>query len=408
MTVLLEAPHFPNVPHPRVPPGTLPPNYKAFLLCISYLLCPGGSDAGNRPTPLAGPLNDAKEMKTALIDLFHYREQDIFVMTDEEKNVGTEHWPSKENILRAMDNLVRGATPGDAFVFYYAGHAGRNLNDVGGNHAYILTCDDEKILDYDIRKHLVDPLPGDCRLTAILDACYSGMLLKLEHYDCHCFIRKRSQSVSEREKKPLTPYNARKRRHSDAALQPWAMRNNPHLRSAFKRAATITRVVVRLKSLVANKPKSVRNAYGPPTPRPRCGSCFCTYELLNSPLVISVSACSFNENTWEDSKRKGKGMTAELIKILREHPSIHVGDLDQQLKKRLSRLAFERVRETRAVFRTHSAKLSHEKRIKWEQKYASQGRFDFKPQTAQFGSLHPLRLDDQFILERNHTGDLFH
>jgi hypothetical protein len=67
-------------------------------------------------------------------------------MTDEEKNAGTEHWPSKENIVsyifffsrgarssrlhihshwqnkliqfRAMDNLVRDATPGDAFVFY--------------------------------------------------------------------------------------------------------------------------------------------------------------------------------------------------------------------------------------------------------------------------------------------------
>jgi hypothetical protein len=63
-------------------------------------------------------------------------------MTDEEKNVGTERWPSKENIvslfslagysrlhihshwqnkqnqLRAMVNLVKGATPGDAFVFY--------------------------------------------------------------------------------------------------------------------------------------------------------------------------------------------------------------------------------------------------------------------------------------------------
>ena len=78
------------------------------------------------------------------IDLFHYPEEGIFVMTDEEKNVGTEHWPSKENIvsffflsrstcgctfiyshwqnnqiqLRAMDNLVRDATPGDAFVFY--------------------------------------------------------------------------------------------------------------------------------------------------------------------------------------------------------------------------------------------------------------------------------------------------
>ncbi|KAN0118334.1 Caspase domain containing protein [Russula decolorans] len=406
MAVLFEVPHFPNVPHPRVPPGTPPPNYKAFLLCISYLLCPDGSDPGNRLSPLAGPLNDAKEIKATLIDLFRYREEDIFVMTDEEKNAGTEHWPSKENIFRAMDNLVRDATPGDAFVFYYAGHGGRN--DVGGNHAYILTCDDEKILDYDIRKHLVDPLPRDCRLTAILDACYSGMLLNLEHYDCHYFRRRRSQSVSERKKKPLTSYNAGKRRHSDAALQPWVMRNNPHLRSAFKRAATITRVVVRLKFLVANKSKSARNACGPPTPRCCCGSCFCIYELLSSPLVISVSACSFNENTWEDSKRKGKGMTAELIEILRKNPSIHVGDLDQQLEKRLSKLAFKRVREARTVFRTYSAKLPHETRIKLERKYTSQGLFDFKSQTAQFGSLHPLRLNDQFILERNHTGDLFH
>ena len=121
------------------------------------------------------------------------------------------------------------------------------------------------------------------------------------------------QAYSERKKKHLTPHNAGKRRHSESALQPWVMRDNPHLRSAFKRAATITRVVVRLKSLVANKPKSVRKAHGPPTPRPRCGSCFCIYELLNSPLVISVSACSFNENTWEDKKSKGQGMTAVRV-----------------------------------------------------------------------------------------------
>ena len=94
------------------------------------------------------------------------------------------------------------------------------------------------------------------------------------------------QAVSERKKKPPTPHNTGKRRHSDAALQPWAMRNNPRLHSAFKRAATITRAVVRLKSLVANKPKSARRTYGPPTPRCRCGSCFCRYELLSSPLVV--------------------------------------------------------------------------------------------------------------------------
>jgi len=64
----------------------------------------------------------------------------------------------------------------------------------------------------DVREHLVSPLPKDCRLTvrspypghreilkfliqAILDACYSAMLLNLEHYTCHCFIRRRSQCM---------------------------------------------------------------------------------------------------------------------------------------------------------------------------------------------------------------------
>ena len=42
----------------------------------------------------------------AAIDLFHFYEQDIFVMTDEEKNVGTEHWPSKENIVGSSRGVL--------------------------------------------------------------------------------------------------------------------------------------------------------------------------------------------------------------------------------------------------------------------------------------------------------------
>ena len=64
---ILKTPHYPNVLTSRVPPGTLPPNYKALLLCMGYSFFPDGSDPGNRPSPLEGPLNDAKEMKAALI-----------------------------------------------------------------------------------------------------------------------------------------------------------------------------------------------------------------------------------------------------------------------------------------------------------------------------------------------------
>lgn len=64
-------------------------------------------------------------------------------------------------------------------------------------------------------------------------------------------------------------------------------------------------------------------------PRPPCGGWYCAYALLNGPLVvcmrslaifccllddtgaiqISVSSCSDQETTWEDSQNKGKSMT---------------------------------------------------------------------------------------------------
>jgi len=46
-----------------------------------------------------------------VIDLFHYREEDIFVMTDEEKNLGTERWPSKENIVSYFFFFLEGRSP---------------------------------------------------------------------------------------------------------------------------------------------------------------------------------------------------------------------------------------------------------------------------------------------------------
>jgi len=93
-------------------------------------------------------------------------------------------------------------------------------------------------------------------------------------------------------------------------------------------------------------------------------------------------------------------MTTKLIKILRKNPSIGVGDLNRQLKHCLSKLAFKRVRKARDTFRAISEKVPDRKRKKLEKKYTEQGLFDFRSQTAQFGSLYPLRLDDQFIIKR--------
>ncbi|KAH9979136.1 caspase domain-containing protein [Russula compacta] len=401
---MFHLPSNPSVDAMTVSFNTQPPSHKALLLGMNYSSPPEDS---NLVPSLEGPVNDVKEMKQTLTKVYHYSEDDVFVMTDEEENVGTRHWPSRENIIQAMCSLVANASSGDAFVFFYAGHGGRQ-SDVNGNHVYILTCDLQKILDCEVREYLVNPLPKGCRLTAILDACYSIMLLKLDHYKCHCFLRRRCQSVTERKKKPSMDLQ---RRYSEDVVQPWLRRSASRLlRAAFRRAATITLAIIRMKFLVATAKKSSKSdkeVTPPPTPPRPCGGYFCAYELLDGPLVISMSTCSDDERTFEDSKRKGKGVTVKLIKILRKNPSIQVGDLNQQLKHCLSKLAFKRVRKARGAFRALSKKVPPDKREKLEAKYTAQGLFEFRGQTAQFGSLHPLRQDDQFILVRGRTGGLF-
>ncbi|KAI0246649.1 caspase domain-containing protein [Lactifluus subvellereus] len=242
-------------------------------------------------------------------------------MTDEEQHRNTLHWPSEANILRAIANLVDGASAGDAFIFYYAGHSGqqpaeKDTREIDGLDEYILTWDGKIILDDTLRACLVDKLPKGTRLTAILDACHSGTLLDLDHYSCHWFLRRRCQSLTDK-KKPVAPSKElARRRHTEAPWQVWPVHNAAPLpRVTFSGAATIVLAVVRLKFLKA-KPKNPKDDPPSPPERPLCGGWYCAYTLLSGPLVISVSACSDHESTFEDRKRSGKGMTVKLIKIL--------------------------------------------------------------------------------------------
>ena len=101
------------------------------------------------------------------IELYGYQEDDIFTMTDEKENEGTNRWPSKNNIVglllttcsglhvsppgkielqfEAMDIFVRDSSSQDKLVFYCellhrftfpyssnfvdAGHCGRDEDD---------------------------------------------------------------------------------------------------------------------------------------------------------------------------------------------------------------------------------------------------------------------------------------
>jgi len=350
-------------------------------------------------------------MKKTLKEVYNYREQDISLMTDEEDNKGTEMWPSAQKILRAMDDLVRGASPGDAFVFYYAGHCARQAstnNNVEDEHTYIIACDLNHIFDNTLRERLVDPLPKGSRLTAIMDACYSGPLLALNHYRCHQFLRRRCQSlpVSVRSESR----NNALRRHTEVAGHLFLAQSPAFLRRRFSSVVTTTLAIIRLKSRVArrNKSEKCERESRPPTPTPilvHCTLCNRDHDLSDAPDVISLSLCTEDRRTWEYSTRNGKGVTVKLIRILKKDPSIKLGDLNQQINNLLSKLSFERVRKATAAFRRLGELVTSRRREELERKYKDHGVFDFNEQTAQFGSLRPLRLDDRFILERDWTED---
>ncbi|KAH8989865.1 caspase domain-containing protein [Lactarius hatsudake] len=401
-------------------PTASPPEHRALLIGINYASSVG--DKGQVHRELKGPVNDAKEMKKALIELFDYMEEDVRLMTDEEANKDSALWPSKENIMRELRDLVRDAYPGDAFVFFYAGHCGQQKattdpNEIDGLDEYIITCDHEIILDDTLRECLVDPLPSGTRLTAILDACHSGTLLDLDHYSCNSFLPQRAKSLQEKEAKH---YEGPLPRHHSNDDQHWLVRGAARLcNMTFSFIALISLAIVRFKIRLVKKRKQVQlevevevldcvdlSSLTGVILRPPCPGSSCIDAFSNGPLVISVSSCSDQQSTWEDSLNKGKSMTAKLVKILRENPSINVGDLNQQLQNSLTRMAFKRLWEARSTFKTYSAKLSPQQREKYEVMYIEQGFFDLREQTAQFGSLYRLRQEEEFIAKRADTLEL--
>ncbi|TFY68176.1 hypothetical protein EVJ58_g1157 [Rhodofomes roseus] len=165
---------------------------KALLIGINYSM--EESSLNTNCVELEGPHKDAIGMRDLLIDKYGYKEEDVVLMVDTE-GVDRARRPSRKNMIREIRALVRGAQPGDRFVFLFSGHSDqipcRDHTEDDGFDEVLLPMDfDGKskhklIVDNDLRKWLVDPLPPGAQLMAILDACHSGTLLDLDHYDCN-------------------------------------------------------------------------------------------------------------------------------------------------------------------------------------------------------------------------------
>lgn len=150
---------------------------KALLIGINYV----GSQ-----NELRGCINDVKNMSGFLNEHFGYKYDDMVILTDDQNQRA--RIPTRDNIFRAMEWLVKDARPNDSLVFHYSGHGGVTKDLLGDEESGL----DDVIypLDFEVNGHIVDDimhdimvkrLPPGCRLTALYDSCHSGTALDLPY-----------------------------------------------------------------------------------------------------------------------------------------------------------------------------------------------------------------------------------
>lgn len=150
---------------------------KALCIGINYI---------GQKSELNGCINDANNIQRFLCRYYGYKAEDIVMLTDDSRD--PRHMPTRENILHAMQWLIKGAAPNDSLFFHYSGHGGQT-KDLDGDEAdgydeVIYPVDFERnghIVDDMMHDIMVKPLPPGCRLTSIFDSCHSGSALDLPY-----------------------------------------------------------------------------------------------------------------------------------------------------------------------------------------------------------------------------------
>ncbi|KAJ7766108.1 caspase domain-containing protein [Mycena metata] len=173
---------------PAKPAPKSKPKRKALLIGITYNNL--NTDGGDGYASLQGPHADVADMRRLLVGRYDYAEADIVTLLDSgDAAEGTQ--PTRVNILRAIDDLVRGASKGDRFFFHYCGHTtqieNRSNSEEDGMDECLVPIDGEanKIMDNELRRHLVGALPVGSSLVAVFDSCHSASLLDLAHFRCN-------------------------------------------------------------------------------------------------------------------------------------------------------------------------------------------------------------------------------
>jgi Caspase domain len=124
---------------------------------------------------LTGAVNDVHTLASMLKQLYGFRDDEIFILTDQDA--------TRDAILAAIDDrLVKRAGKGDVVFFYFGGHGSQVRNSRSEEpdklDESIVPADSRRgakdIRDKELRKRFNAILDADARLTIVLDNCHSG------------------------------------------------------------------------------------------------------------------------------------------------------------------------------------------------------------------------------------------
>lgn len=157
---------------------------RALLVGINYL--------GSR-YQLNGCINDVNNMTSFLQTRLGYETKNIVMLTDY-----TLVKPTRANILKGFDSLIKVLKTGDEAFFHYSGHGLQipdyNRDEESGYDSAIAPIDFTRsgfISDDLIRTNLIQKVPSGVKLYVILDACHSGTACDLRYkYDDSSYLQK--------------------------------------------------------------------------------------------------------------------------------------------------------------------------------------------------------------------------
>lgn len=108
--------------HPDTPLSIVPPKSgrrRALLIGINYV--------GQGPGELKAPQNDCLNIKKYLIEAMGFQENQMLVLMDD----GKHPMPTRSNIERGFEAMVRYSQPNDVVFISFSGHGG-NIKDTDG------------------------------------------------------------------------------------------------------------------------------------------------------------------------------------------------------------------------------------------------------------------------------------